>query len=1054
MRNYFSYVLFFWVHILNAQTGPGGVSDTSGTSDLVIWFKPDKGLVTSGGITDTVLSWKNSANYTAHNVTATPGSKPIRKSSAVNGMSVVAYNGSSSMLSTTGTLTSTNFPTNTASWFILSKANNTSQNSNVFQSYPFCSNRFSCHIPWANIAYADMGNCCGSTARLNATTSNFLTNAIWSYVRNAANGGQLYSNGSLIANQTGSSTYSAQTNSAFNIGGKDNGAACTSGASSANGFDGDIGEIIIFKTRIDSAKRYIIENYLSSKYNVSLTTKDLYAGDTPANGDMDLGVVGIGNESGGTQVISRSDYGLTLDGGTMSTFASGDYILAGTNNVNTSYNQYFNCDIVNASGLNTRWERVFYLDVTKSSGTLTISLTFDFRTAPQAGTYSLIYRTSDTPGSTWTVASAAGSVSGNTVVFSGINFTSASDGFYTVAYTVASASSTFGSPGGVSSGLGLWLKADAGVNGISNARFWNDYSGNCMYGLGTNSPVLTINASNYNPGIQLNGSGNSNTASTISSYFSLPSGFSSFSGAASFVAASPTVTRNNARFFDFANGSANNNIYFARSARTTQLLYEVYNASTGTQKTASAGSLDNSSIQLFSSNQLASTNAVTLQKNGLNYSLGAAQAIQNVSRTKNYIGLSNTNTDSTFGGLISEIILYNRELTTTEQQKINTYLSLKYGLTLDRTGMSSTYLNTNGDVIYTDGGTYWNNIIGIGRDDVESFYQKQSKTTTDTVRLYRSLNLTNQLNTSTISNSPSYLVMGSDGARMCSVFSSATHNEKPSGIITRLAREWKIYNTNFSDSYSLDIKLNSCALPSTVTIAHLRLLVDDDADFSNATAIASGTSGITITYTNPVITISGLSTSIIPLNGLRYITIGSTNSITPLPVELVSFHADCKDEAIELKWQTASEINNHYFSIERSENGSGWKTIGTKPGFGNSTQMNSYSFYDTLKSMQICYYRLKQIDFDGCSKYSAIISNNCMTEFGEFTLSPNPTTGDVIIGNTGTFSEIRVTDVTGRLIMRTTQSSNLINLSAFDKGMYYIIIHNTHGIFSKKIILE
>src|SRR3954466_15952329 len=496
--------LFFWTEYINAQTGPGGVLDTTGTSNLVIWFKPDKGLTTSGGVTDTVLSWQNSAKYSAHDVSATAGSKPIRRSSAYNGMPCIAYNGNSSMLSAVGSLTASNFPVSSASWFVVSKANNTSQNSNVFQSYPFCSNRFSCHIPWANIIYADMGACCGSTARLNGSSANFVVNAEWSFVRNAAKGGQLYGNGTLIDNQAGSSSYTAQANSAFNMGGKDNGAACTAGASSANGFNGDISEIIIFKTRLDSAKRYIIENYLASKYNLTLSTKDVYTGDTPANGDMDYGVIGIGKESEGTQVISNSDYGLKLDGGTMSTFVNGDYILAGTNNVSSTASSYYTCDIVNASGLNTRWERIFYMDVTKPSGTLTADITFNFSTAPQAGTYSLIYRSVNTAGTTWAVTSAAGTVSGNTVVFTGINFTSTSDGFYTVAYTAASIPAISVTPGGVSSGLSLWLKADAGVTGVSNVSSWYDYSGNCMFGTGVNTPSLSINTSNYNPGISLN----------------------------------------------------------------------------------------------------------------------------------------------------------------------------------------------------------------------------------------------------------------------------------------------------------------------------------------------------------------------------------------------------------------------------------------------------------------------------------------------------------------------------------------------------------------------
>jgi hypothetical protein len=95
-----------------------------------------------------------------------------------------------------------------------------------------------------------------------------------------------------------------------------------------------------------------------------------------------------------------------------------------------------------------------------------------------------------------------------------------------------------------------------------------------------------------------------------------------------------------------------------------------------------------------------------------------------------------------------------------------------------------------------------------------------------------------------------------------------------------------------------------------------------------------------------------------------------------IPVELTSFAAVSKNDAVELSWATATEINNSGFQIERSLDKSNFGSIGFVEGKGTTTEMQSYKFIDENLSNGIYYYRLKQIDLDGSFEYSNIVEVN------------------------------------------------------------------------------
>lgn len=91
-----------------------------------------------------------------------------------------------------------------------------------------------------------------------------------------------------------------------------------------------------------------------------------------------------------------------------------------------------------------------------------------------------------------------------------------------------------------------------------------------------------------------------------------------------------------------------------------------------------------------------------------------------------------------------------------------------------------------------------------------------------------------------------------------------------------------------------------------------------------------------------------------------------------LPIKLVYFEGKLKNNQVKLNWETASEVNNDYFTIERSSDGENFEKLFTLRGAGNSSTQLSYSAVDENPLPGYSYYRLKQTDYDGHSSYSEV----------------------------------------------------------------------------------
>ena len=108
----------------------------------------------------------------------------------------------------------------------------------------------------------------------------------------------------------------------------------------------------------------------------------------------------------------------------------------------------------------------------------------------------------------------------------------------------------------------------------------------------------------------------------------------------------------------------------------------------------------------------------------------------------------------------------------------------------------------------------------------------------------------------------------------------------------------------------------------------------------------------------------------------------AVESAIPLPIELIKFEAKSKEDYVIVSWETASEINNDYFIVERSFDGLHFTPISRINGAGNSTHLIHYSIEDQDYVNGINYYRLIQVDYNGDESISKIVAVDMSKRMG------------------------------------------------------------------------
>jgi hypothetical protein len=177
------------------------------------------------------------------------------------------------------------------------------------------------------------------------------------------------------------------------------------------------------------------------------------------------------------------------------------------------------------------------------------------------------------------------------------------------------------------------------------------------------------------------------------------------------------------------------------------------------------------------------------------------------------------------------------------------------------------------------------------------------------------------------------------------------------------------------------------------------------------------------------------------------IGVSGLNTFVTLPLGTTSFTAQPQNHSVDLQWTTAIQQNSNYFSVERSQDGVNWTTIGQVAAAGNSENTLQYNYVDPQPLTGANYYRLQEVADDGSSVYTAIRDAN----FNGFTISisyyPNPTHDQLTITSGVALQSVKLITLDGRTlqVFGTFASGQTVDLSRYPFGIYFLVIQTSDG---------
>jgi hypothetical protein len=548
------------------------------------------------------------------------------------------------------------------------------------------------------------------------------------------------------------------------------------------------------------------------------------------------------------------------------------------------------------------------------------------------------------------------------------------------------------SPGGYSTGMRFWIKAnsnvynDAGTTLCTNSttvQQWNDMSGNgfnAAQGTPALRPTFFSNGANGNPVVRFAGTQFLDVASLGISGTSDYAGF--------FVVKLTTIVpggpTDGSGDYVLDRTTATNELYDLKVvavAGTNRYFFQKRNNAGGNLGgPTSTTVIDPTGFQLVSTDRVYNFSSNTLSRIYVNSVLEATQSngVETTTPPNMRIGRHATNATGGMKGDLAEIVIYNNIPSAVNKQKIESYLALKYGFSLSQNVLLN-YLSSASTVIYPATSThsaYITAITGIGRDNGSDLIQTGSRnqSSNDFIRME---------NPSALDDGD-FLLWGSNNGTMITPDLSDVDG---TFISRRLSRVWRVAHTG--NIGTVDVSVDLSTVPGPKTEADLRLLIDRDGDgfFDNDVVPLTGT------LTGNTFSVAGIA-----FQDGDYFTIGALNGgSTPLPVELTEFTSICHEKTIELIWTTASERENATFVVEKSSDGKTWIEFKLIPGAGNSNTEKTYRCSDAFSKSELTYYRLTQVDFNGNTQTFPLLSVNCINENDNVLVYPNPAVNELFV---------------------------------------------------------
>jgi hypothetical protein len=285
---------------------------------------------------------------------------------------------------------------------------------------------------------------------------------------------------------------------------------------------------------------------------------------------------------------------------------------------------------------------------------------------------------------------------------------------------------------------------------------------------------------------------------------------------------------------------------------------------------------------------------------------------------------------------------------------------------------------------------------------------------------------------------------------------------------------WFTFCAATAGTYNVQFDVTSCVNSAFTgaTGGQMALLTGTTNSLTNVWQATSPTLVSTAVQTSPNFALAAGKCAYLVVDGFAgdacnysYILTNVAGGCILLPVELMSFDAVVKNDAVEISWMTASEKNNSFFSVERSKNGIDFETFKTIQGAENSTVQRNYFVVDKNAFFGLSYYRLKQTDANGKYSYSEIKSVNFAhdTKF-QMSVFPNP-----IHENNSLFVSISsdkndkvvlsITDMSGKIVAEKevkfeNSNTNVEVKHNFEPGIYFVKVVNHEGqaVYQKLIV--
>ena len=191
------------------------------------------------------------------------------------------------------------------------------------------------------------------------------------------------------------------------------------------------------------------------------------------------------------------------------------------------------------------------------------------------------------------------------------------------------------------------------------------------------------------------------------------------------------------------------------------------------------------------------------------------------------------------------------------------------------------------------------------------------------------------------------------------------------------------------------------------------------------------------------------------------VTVYYTGGSCILPIKLKEIEAHrTTEKTVDVNWTTTSEIDNDFFSIERSVDGRNFASIGTLQGEGNSSNQNSYHFQDPNSLSSTAYYRLMQVDQNGEFAYSEIVSVDAWkTGALAMIIYPNPAQDVIHLAAETDNGIVRIFDLGGSVVLekqlgKINYENSSLDVATLPNGMYILELQDGPLKSAQKLVLQ